>query len=333
VIAIRCRAQLSGGCRRGRAGGVDVCRSWLEWCDAGWRQAARQSRSARSGRSREKLGGADGAAPGRAKSAGAVCAAAGCSSRSRARIVRVRLRQRLTSSRAIRTCAVLLEACERGPIGRARRAVERAGGTASSSSDRAGASAAAACAAGARRSGRRGGRPAASAHRKRCSPGRGDRGRGSRSAARATASASIGSDLPRARRTALGRLSFAARVLTDSSAPGAPARAPGSAAAVLTAQERSPASGSPRKQVQAAEAVDSAKSASASSTERPSATPCARPLRSRSFRSPLQRWGRPASGRPHLRPAAKLPIRSRSGSREGGGDTTLESQPSGDVRE
>src|SRR5204862_5936902 len=47
----------------------------------------------------------------------------------------------------------------------------------------------------------------------------------------------------------------------------------------------------------------------------------------------LQRWGRPASGQTSLEAAAKLLSGHARRSREGGGDTTLESQPSGDVRE
>jgi hypothetical protein len=45
------------------------------------------------------------------------------------------------------------------------------------------------------------------------------------------------------------------------------------------------------------------------------------------------RWGRPASGQTSLEAAAKLLSGYARRSREGGGDTTLESQPTGDVRE
>src|SRR5206468_8753981 len=44
------------------------------------------------------------------------------------------------------------------------------------------------------------------------------------------------------------------------------------------------------------------------------------------------RGGRPASGQASLEAAAKLLSGHARRSREGGGDTTLESQPSGDVR-
>ena len=47
----------------------------------------------------------------------------------------------------------------------------------------------------------------------------------------------------------------------------------------------------------------------------------------------LHRWGRPASGQASLEAAAKLLSGHARRSREGGGDTTLASQPSGDMRE
>jgi hypothetical protein len=60
---------------------------------------------------------------------------------------------------------------------------------------------------------------------------------------------------------------------------------------------------------------------------------CARPPRSRSLTSPPSVEGRPASGQASIEAAAKLLSGHARRSREGGGDTTLASQLSGDMRE
>ena len=175
----------------------------VEWCDAGVAgelgvcvEAFDRADLA------EQLGGAEGAAAGQLRAAPARfrwCAC--CSSRSSSRIVRVRraaaAEQLACDPHLHRLLAAGEPACDPvepdRPVERTQRA-PRVSGRA-----RAGASAAAAALVGARRRGRRGDRPAASAPAAAPHQAAGDPGRGSRSAALATASASIESDLPRIR--------------------------------------------------------------------------------------------------------------------------------------
>src|SRR6266496_3479216 len=62
-----------------------------------------------------------------------------------------------------------------------------------------------------------------------------------------------------------------------------------------------------------------------------SPTACARPLRSRSSISPPQPWGATGERTDLNRGESHAPIRSRSTVSDGGGDTTLGGQPSGDI--
>ena len=251
----------------------------------------------------------------------------------------MRLRQRPTSSRAIRTWIVCSRRASRraetlepdGTVERAERHRAVPGRA------RADASAAVAERAAARRPGRRGDRPAASA-------------RAALLTRRADGRAAARAARPWRRRARRSGRTCRACGRRGAAAPSASA-APAPAARPPLSSVRSSARVSCRQS-------SSAHSRSPSSERRPAEQLRRRADRQLRQRAPglvdgdrrqrllvhvhpdhdhrdrlLQRWGRPASGQTSIEAAATLLSGHARRSREGGGDTTLASQPTGDMRE
>ena len=205
---------------------------------------------------------------------------------------------------------------------------------------RAGVGASAAAAVARRRSSTRSSRWSTSSFSSRnsCSPGRGRSSRGSRKAALATASASIGSDLPRARPARRSGAISLGGTRTSSSPAASSSR---SSARVSCRQSSSAHNRSPPKRdahadkllVRASDGLLVEHPASlVDSDSRQRLLVHVHSDHDHSHRL-LQRWGRPASGQTSIEAAATLLSGHARRSRDGGGDTTLASQPKDDMRE